>query len=323
MRKRIGIEAFLKWAYRDELPKQQCSEGGMFGPKEYGSGMGGVIAMAEVGTLVDFARENEWGVIPDRYAKDDPHPDAIAAARAMGALDRWELCLPDDWNPISDCGEVGEIERQDSAAAALGRAKVLDALDDLTHVRDGVRCLKGGVRRLVMRFAVLNGEPGWEIEVPEVRFVMAGKNRPAWFRREFIQGERGLQEIEVDGYNRKAHRPHPDAYRKQVLTPDPFEAIRDRGLHEIYVAALHVLHGELVDNLTGFALELPDRPARPWETGGLTKGRLLIAKPLPQLMDRIDATPMPEALGVSPTGLTRALCRPRRKKEPVRHIRAA
>lgn len=322
MRKRIGIEAFLKWAYRDELPKAQCEEGDV-GPAGFGSGMGGVIAMAEVGALVDYARENAWGVIPDRYAKDDPHPDAIAAARAMGALDQWELCLPDDWNPISDCGEVGEIERHDSAAAALGRAKVLEALDDLTYVRDGARVLKGGVRRLVMRFAVLNGEPGWEMEMPEVRYVMAGKNRPAWFRREVIQGERGPQEIEVDGYNRKAHRPHPDAYRKQVLTPDPFEAIRDRGLHEIYVAALHVLHGELVDNLTGFALDIPDRPARPWEEEVRRKPRLLVGKPLAKLEDRADDTPMPETDRVAPAGLPRALARPIRKKEPVRRFEAA
>ncbi len=45
----------------DELPKQQSQDdGGSFGPKGYGSGMGGVIAVAEVGTLIDFARENEW-----------------------------------------------------------------------------------------------------------------------------------------------------------------------------------------------------------------------------------------------------------------------
>ncbi len=263
------------------------------------------------------------GVIPDRYAKDDPHPDAILAAKMMGELDAWELCLPDDWNPISDFGEIGEIWRGDSAAAALGRAKVQDALDDLTYLRDGVRCLKGGVRRLVMRYAVLNGEPGWEVEPPEVRYVMAGKNRPAWFRREKVQGEGGVYEVEADGYDRKAHRPYADAYRKQTLTPDPFEGIRDRGLHEIYVAALHVIHGELADNLTRFALEPPSRSARPWEEDAMAKPRLLLGKPQIKLKDRADSSPMPETDHVAPTGLTRALARPIRKKDPVRRVEPA
>ncbi len=133
MRKRIGIEAFFKWAYRDELPKAQCEEGDV-GPAGFGSGMGGVIAMAEVGALVDYARENAWGVIPDRYAKDDPHPDAIRAAVAMASLDDLELCLPDDWNPITDLGDVGLIHRVDLDAGRLGRAAVDEALADLTTV---------------------------------------------------------------------------------------------------------------------------------------------------------------------------------------------
>lgn len=324
MLKRIGIEAFLRWAYRDELPKQQCSEGGTFGPKEYGSCMGGLIAMAEVGTLVDFARENRWGVIPDRYARDNPHPDAIEAAYAMEGLDSLELCLPDDWNPISDLGEVGEIERTDSAVAGLGRQAVLEALADLTTTdRTGRRSLKGGVRRLVMRFAVLNGEPGWEIEPPKAHYVCVGKGRPGWFRREIVQGENGPYEIEVDGFDRKRRMPHPDAYRKQYLSPDPGDGIRDRGLHEVYVAALHLLHADLQGRLTGFALDLPERPARPWEDGMPARPRLLLGRQDPRLVAEPDLSPAPETDFVAPTGLKVALGRAIRKKSPVRRVEVA
>ncbi|APT31923.1 hypothetical protein MCBMB27_02632 [Methylobacterium phyllosphaerae] len=323
MRKRIGIEAFFKWAYRDELPKAQCEEGDV-GPAGFGSGMGGVIAMAEVGALVDYARENAWGVIPDRYAKDDPHPDAIRAAVAMASLDDLELCLPDDWNPITDLGDVGLIHRVDLDAGRLGRAAVDEALADLTTVdAKGNRLLKGGVRRLVMRFAVLNGEPGWEIERPWVKFVCVGKGRPGWFRREIVQGADGPYEIEVDGFDRKRRMPHPDAYRKPYLHPNPVEGIYDRGLHEVYVAALHLLHAELVDKLTGYALELPSRPARPWVDDAPCEPRILLgAKPTP-LLERVDDTPMPETDFAAPAGLPRAHARPIRKNSPVRRVAVA
>lgn len=326
MRKRIGIEVFLKWAYRDELPKQQRDGGDLtsMAPAGYGSGMGGVIAMAEVGALVDFARENQWGVIPDRYARDDPHPDAIRAAMAMAGLDAWAVSLPDDWNPIADLGAVGEIGRRDSAAAALGRAKVAEALADLTRLdAEGNRTLKGGLRRLVMRFAVLGGAPGWEIEPPEIRDVCVGKGRPAWFRRETIQGADGPCEIEVDGFDRRRRMPFPDAYRKQVLVPDPLEGIIDRGQHEVYVAALGILHAALVDKLEAFALEPPARPARPWEAEGAARPRLLLAKPLPALQDRADDTPMPETAHIAPTGHRVALGPARREKYPVVSVRPA
>jgi hypothetical protein len=324
MRKRIGIEAFLKWAYRDELPKQQCSDDGPTGPREYGSCMGGLIAMAEVGALVDFARENRWGVIPDRYARDNPHPDAIQAAHAMEGLDALELCLPDDWNPISDLGEVGQIERLDSAVAGLGRQAVNAALAALTATdRTGQRSLKGGVRRLVMRYAVLNGELGWEIEPPEALYVCVGKGRPGWFRRETVQGEHGPYEVEVDGFDRKRRMPHPDAYRKQYLSPDPSDGIRERGLHEIYVAALHLLHADLQDRLTHFTLDLPERPARPWEDGMPAKPRLLLGAGMAKPLAAPDLSPVPETSFVAPTGLKVALGRRARKNSPVRRIAVA
>lgn len=279
MRKRIGIEAFLKWAYRDELPKAQAEEGSI-GPAQFGGAWGGIERYGEIGALVDFARENRWGVVPDRYARDEPHPDAVKAALAMEALDGLVVTLTDDWNPIRDLGPIGAFTADaiGEDAAELGRMAVADALADLLTRPDpqGNRRLKGGVRRLVMRFAVLNGEPGWEIEPPEVRFVCVGKGRPGWFRREIVEGSDGPYEVEVDGYNPRQRRPYPDAYQKKHLKPDPGEGIRDRGLHEVYVAALHHLHAELVDRLESYAIEFPARTARPWEDGIPPTPRILL-----------------------------------------------
>ncbi len=174
-----------------------------------------------------------------------------------------------------------------------------------------------------MRFAVLNGEPGWEIERPWVKFVCVGKGRPGWFRREIVQGADGPYEIEVDGFDRKRRMPHPDAYRKPYLHPNPVEGIYDRGLHEVYVAALHLLHAELVDKLTGYALELPSRPARPWVDDAPCEPRILLgAKPTP-LLERVDDTPMPETDFAAPAGLPRAHARPIRKNSPVRRVAVA
>ena len=322
MRKRIEIEAFLKWAYRDELPKQQCHEGPAPGPQEYGSAWGGVERYGEVGALVDFARENVWGVVPDRYARDDPHPDAIRAARAMECLDALELGLPEHWNPITDLGDVGLIDRIDQEAGRLGRVAVDEALVDLAvREADGRLFLKGGVRRLVMRFAVLNGVPGWEIEPPEIRFVCVGKGRPGWFRRAVVQGSEGPCEIEVDGFDRKRRMPFPDAYRKPYLHPNPVEGIIDRGLHEIYVAALHLLHADLVDTLEGYAITPPARPAQPWIAGAPAAPRILLGTAPAPLRDRTDPTPMPETPFAAPAGLPRALARSVRRKSAGRHLR--
>lgn len=326
MRKRIGIETFLKWAYRDELPKAQCDGGAVsaLGPASFGGAWGGVEAVGTLGALVDYARENRFGVVPDRYARDDPHPDAVLAALAMERLDSLDLCMPHHWNPIPDLGEVGQIDRTDLEAGRLGYAAVQEALADLTVMdAQGQRTLKGGLRRLVMRYAVLNGEPGWEIETPVVEVVCVGKGRPGWFRREIVQGVNGPYEVETDGFDRKRRLPFPDAYRKHRLEPSPVEGIYDRGQHEIYVAALHVLHADLEPRLRAYALTPPERPARPWETGAMAKPRILLGQAPALVTAEADPTPAPETPFAAPTGLTRAQRGPVRKNSAVRRTKVA
>ncbi|GJD51100.1 hypothetical protein OPKNFCMD_3851 [Methylobacterium crusticola] len=297
MRKRIGIEDFLRWAYRDELPKAQ-PDPGLLGPAGYRGGMGGLERMAELGVRIDVP-DNRYGVVPNAWGGDDPHPDAVRAAHAVEALHALELELPDGWNPIADMGELG----------TLGPAAVQRALHGLcfTHA-SGRRTLRPHAtpRRLVFRHALLGGTPDWEGEAPVIALVTGGNGKPAWFRRETVMGEGGAYEIEVDGMDRKRRLPHPDAYQKPSLSPDPVETIMGRGEYEIWRSVLDLLHADLAPQLTAFTLEGCARPMRPWETGDLPKRRVIHS------LLRVAAPPQ--------KGPSRPLGRARRPASPVRHV---
>ncbi|ACL55638.1 hypothetical protein [Methylobacterium nodulans] len=296
MRKRIGIEDFLRWAYRDELPKVQA-EGALEGPAGYGGPWGGVLQVGTLGTRVD-ATENRYGVVPDRYARDDAHPDAILAAEAVQALDACTFDLPEGWNPIRDLGDLG----------ALGTAAVGQGVAALTHIdAEGARRLRAAhtPAALVRRYALLGGCPIWEGDKPVVRLVLGANGKPAWFRRETIMGEAGPYEIEVNGMGKRGY-PLPDAYQKPYLDPCPVDTIVGRGQYELWRSALDLLCEDLRDHLTGYALEPCDRPIRPWETGDRPKrrvihSRLMVVAPL--------RAPPPRPRGRAP-----------RHNSPVHHV---
>ncbi|WP_018261348.1 hypothetical protein [Methylobacterium sp. WSM2598] len=265
MRKRIGIEDFLRWAYRDELPKVQADHA-LEGPAGYGGPWGGVLQVGALGTRVD-ASENRYGVVPDRYARDDAHPDALRAAEAVKALEACSFDLPEGWNPIRDLG----------APEALGAAAVARAVASLTHVDEtGGRKLRAfhTPGELVRRCALLGRCPVWEGDRPEVKLVLGANGKPAWFRRETIIGEAGPFEIEVNGMDKRCY-PLPGAYQRPYLDPDPADTIVARGQYELWRSALDLLWEDLAPALTGFALEPCDRPMRPWETGDRPKRRVV------------------------------------------------
>lgn len=271
LKKRIEIEALLRWAYRDELPKEHEL---LAGPDGFGGPWGGVERVGRYGTVIDVS-ENRFGVVPDFTATTLPHPDAVRVAAVVVALDALELDLPDDWAPLADLGDLGPLG---AAAVARGVAGLIST------AADGRRRLRTAPRRLIMKHAIMGGTPVWQADIPVQKVECRANGMPRWFRRQVIVTEDGSMEIEVDGFNAKRRMPYGDAYQKPYLDPDPVEAVIGRAEYEVWHAALAVLvedlndvrWSEVVDGVRVERVGLRDyevihsaRPVRPWETGDL------------------------------------------------------
>jgi hypothetical protein len=252
----MTIEAALRWAYRDDLPKQPAR---VRPPEEAGKPWNKVSSVGTLGTVIDSMSdaENEFGLCPFAQADSGPHPDAIELHAAVCRLDDLDLALPDGWNPLSDCG-MG-----DEALAAANRAAAMLAYAD----GSGRTRLKIPPRLLIQRCAIL-GPPLWETEQPVRREFTGPDGRPRWFRRVTIPvGEGGHPyETEIDGFDAKKRRPHPDAYRRFVWEPDPAGIAVDRGKWELWRACLDALVDDPALQLETITLRPSDFPSRPWES---------------------------------------------------------
>lgn len=270
MRPGKDIEMLVRWAYRDELPKEAAGSG--IGAIGCASAWGGLERYGEVMTLID-ARENRWGVVPIGGA-EDPHPDAVRIGQAVLALDAYELTLPEGWDPLGDlrASADGDLARllDASVGQALERATVL-------HADGRTRDLRCKVSTLIRRCAILGGPPVWRADVPDVVTLKGANGRDRWFRRVVMNDPlSGLPyEIEVDGFDKRRQRPHADAYRKTLLEPDPLDAAVARAEYEVWHAALTLLAVELSGRLESVEPAPPNRPARPWEGVALKPSRIL------------------------------------------------
>lgn len=252
----IGVEAFLAWAYRDELPKAARAQAGI---PAIGFG-GGWDAVSRQGELmaetVSDGRPNAYGVIPLGvvFGSDEPHPDALAAHAAVCGLAGLVVAMPADWSPLAGLGLAPEAARE-----AVARA------------RPQVERLARQAPELLRRFAILGGAPDWRADPPTERLVeMRGK--PAWFRRVVTPGAFGeALLVEVDGYDAARGRPFPDAYRKTEYDPDPALAVVDRVEYEVWRAALDMIAEGLAAPgvLVAHAVRPSRRAARPWESGNV------------------------------------------------------
>ena len=262
--KTIGIEAFLSWAYVEELPKAGREPVMLGGRSGGGAGgyAGGWDAVSQQGELlaemVSDGRPNQYGVLPIAIDCGPPDPDALAAHDAISALDHWEVGFPDDWNPLADMN-LSAADIADCVGRARGRILLTDG--------------KGRVRfrqrpaELVRHHAIMRSAPGWQAKAPVGSFVLGGNGKPAWFRKVVVTEGVTSFEREVDGFNPKSRRPWHDAYKKMTLTPDPMLAAVDRAEYEVWFAALDEVRrtlsapGVLTGHVVGPALRL----ARPWE----------------------------------------------------------
>ncbi|MCP4564048.1 MAG: hypothetical protein GY873_30190 [Bosea sp.] len=263
MKKRaIGVEAFLSWAYVEELPKAGRDPVVIAMGGGGGGGMaGGWDAVSQQGQLmaemVSDGRPNRYGVLPVAIDCGPPHPDALAAHKAVSALDGWEVGFPEDWDPLGDMNLHVSAHRE---CVARARQRIL------TIDRAGRERFRQRPAELVRHHAIMKSAPAWQAKAPVMSFVLGANGKPAWFRKVAMQEGATCFEREVDGFNPKARRPYPDAYKKTLLEPDPMFAAVDRAEYEIWHAAL----GEVCRTLAGAGLAAhevtaSERPARPWE----------------------------------------------------------
>jgi len=262
-RKRVEIEALLRWAYRDELPKDRrradCGA-------NFVSGWSAVSDFGQYLALID-APVNEWGVLPACGVEAEPHPDAQILARAVCELDEFSLSLPEGWSPFGDFGDLG----------VLGDAAISKTVDRLTYVAPGLRMLRTPPSFLLRKFAILGGCPVWQAEKPEVKFICGANGKPRWFVRRMVTCDASDEpfEIEADGWSNSQRRPVHGAYRKEFLDPDPVDVGVARGEYEIWRASLDILvEGLSACGMSAHVATASARAIRPWESD-VAVGRVL------------------------------------------------
>lgn len=256
--KRIKIEDLLAWAYRQELPKAgsgaERHEGGTDG-----GGWDGVTLFGEYLTLPDMW--NRWGCAPDFSDESDPHPDAVVVGRTVKAMADVSFDVGAGWDVLGglvvEGGPLSDAERAD--CHARGAALSLD-------IREGR--LPG----LIIRAAMLGRGPGWGDHGAVARRVVCGANgKPCWFRTVTRASGEGRPpvSVEMDGYDRQSQRPHPDAYQKTRLSPDPARLVADRLDYQAYVTGLADLTARLqvgeCGALAAHDVVESDLPLWPWE----------------------------------------------------------
>lgn len=276
VKRRMTVSAALKWAWSDELPKEPASGKP---PPGMVSVWNSISHYSELSTMID-RQPNRYGCIPFDQS-DFPHPDALLIAGAVTALSDMVVDVPDGWNPMP---EIAAADRD------LGDKAVRDALDKVTvQGADGDRRFRMRPDALIIRYAILGGEPDWQLDkVPVKKLVCNERGTPKWFvqnRVPQIIGENpdGSDKIEYvaiesDGWSARGKRPLPGAYQKNFLDPDPVPVIVERAEYEIWHSALTVLHDDLAAKLETIRLQPDCRPLRPWEDdtiGGRRRPRIL------------------------------------------------
>ncbi|NDV87987.1 hypothetical protein GTW51_14880 [Aurantimonas aggregata] len=252
--KRIGIEALLAWAYRQELPK--AGSGTVRGHAGPGAGIGGWDMVADYGELLALIdTSNAWGCVPDFGIEDYPHEDAVTVGQAVAAL------ADASFEPAPDYDVLADLVLED------GSLLTVEERDDC-HVRGLAiaRINEGRMPATVVRMAMLGAAPGWT-NWPVARKRVSGANgRDVWVRLVTRAGPDGeAVTVEMDGYDRQRQRPYPGAVLKTRLTPDPVQLVVDRVEYQAWVLALGALVADLDGKLTAHALDGLDCALWPWE----------------------------------------------------------
>ncbi|SMD10111.1 hypothetical protein SAMN06297251_12737 [Fulvimarina manganoxydans] len=246
-----SIEAWLAWAFREELPK--AGSGKVAG---FGSGWSMFDNLAKLGVEIDHMN-GFWCTI-DHSAECDPHPHAVIIGQAVKRMADVSFEAPDGYDLLADIrlshgSALTDEEREDAMARGIAMARL------------GENRVPGALIRLAM----LGTVPDFAAEERYVRRDVTGPNgKPRWFRRVLRQDGEGrpTHEVEIDGYDRIKGRPYRGAYRKTVVAPDLAILVADRADYQAWVLSLNVLAAE-VGAAIGEEIGRSDRPLWPWESG--------------------------------------------------------
>lgn len=255
MKKKIDIEALLKWTYCEELPKDGARSGGLAQKSSWGA----VSAYGELLTSID---DNRYGVVPFLDTVDgDPHPDALAVHAAVMALDDLPLDFPDDWNPMPELAQFGH-HGLTAVRAALNKMMSVDEIGEWR--------LKRPLSNLVRRHALLGVVAEGEGMVPVLETVKGPDGGPLWFREtvdhwtDAFGVPRASRFEMADGWDAKRKRPKRGAYQKHALVPDPVPLLAERYEYQLWRASLDILTDELAGPLDAHEIIGTIRPVAPW-----------------------------------------------------------
>lgn len=251
--KTVTIEELLVWAFVHELPKGGGTDGldsihSAWRQLE-ASSWGKVLGYAELMTLVDRDRAD-----PGTWIEQGaPHEDALEVGRAVAQLAKYDVVFPEGWNPVTDWIEQGDLTR-DAVSRAIERFSLRPANKRGTSIMT-----------LVISTAILGRLPDFYAPEPEREVFKRGGQYPSWFiQRQAVDAFGREYTLEIDGFNRRSHRPYRGAYQKFVLTPDPLADILGRIDYQIWVAALLELESTLATSLTAHRLTYSVLSATPW-----------------------------------------------------------
>jgi hypothetical protein len=260
--KRIDIEALLKWAFCEELPKEAKVNGHRSGSRMV-SPSAALVEHAALGVRVDTS-----GPVPAKQSiwyDAAVHPDAFVVRDAVNSLDDLTLEIPEGWNPMPELDDLG----------AHGAMALRAAIDRLTVIdQSGQRTLRTLPSVLVRNHAVLDTCPGEGASTGEVPVLIAKRGPDGghlWFR-EVVEKRKGLNGAPInhrfekpDGWCRVRKAPKRGAYQKLYLDPDPVPVLVARGEYELWRACLVALVEILSESLVGYDITGPIRPAVPWD----------------------------------------------------------
>lgn len=248
--KKLTIEALLRWAFCDELPK---------GKPVAASPHDAVRPSTRAFSSTRSAPSNSGDSLGFVYG--EPHPDAQRVADAVAALK--PVCLGE--GRIIDM--LGEFVHRDETGGYF-------VIDDLA-----VRAVAGAVfapAALVIRCAVLGEPMRWDVGRPKLKPVMAatdGRPRVAMFG--FIGGNLVL--LDPDRVSRRYDLERIP--RAQVTWNDPTVGVvaEARAEFTVYLDALVTLSNVLRGALRDYDVMPPLIVAEPWRAGvtALPVGRVL------------------------------------------------
>jgi hypothetical protein len=260
----LDIEAALRWAYRDELPKRQ--HGGRYDSRDLTAASMSRLAAADDERPAD---QREPGF---PAAMGDPHPDSIIIETAVKHLGDWAgYCFGDD-----RMGALTSDLPLDPWSMALDR---FIHLDPVATAMEAIAAMAG----TIIINARMASRPRWSIETPRVSWV-SGPNgvpkvlidevfvqvidRRGRVRYEPVHGEPPADAIwyreTLPSPATRGRQYRPGSYCPLGWRPDPARLLTERAEHCAWHAGLEILAAGLEGQLVATAVLSPAAAWAPW-----------------------------------------------------------